>query len=86
MEKKYSIISDPEANVLYQKCRDVDQGLWESLERADPVEVEGRTGARFVGDVLQSAVLEPEISSLSRPSAWSWRTGDHRRSRNFNFA
>ena len=48
MENKYNIISDPEANVLYQKCRDVDESLWQALARANPVEVERRTGVRYV--------------------------------------
>ncbi len=47
MGNKYNIISDPEANILYQKCRDVDESLWEALARANPVEVERRTGVRY---------------------------------------
>ncbi len=62
MGKKYSIISDPEANILYQKCRDVDQGLWESLVRADPVEVEGRTGARYVGEYYSLPFLNRKLA------------------------
>jgi hypothetical protein len=48
MKDDYNIISDPEANILYQKCRDVDESLWESLARANPVEVERRTGVEYV--------------------------------------
>ena len=47
MGNKYNIISDPEANILYQKCRDVDESLWQALARANPVEVERRTGVRY---------------------------------------
>ena len=62
MEKKYSIISDPEANILYQKCRDVDQGLWESLERADPIEVEDRTGVQSVGEYYSLPFLNRKLA------------------------
>jgi hypothetical protein len=62
MEKNYSINADPEANILYQKCRDVDQNLWVSLERADAVEVEGRTGARYMGDYYSLPFLNRELS------------------------
>ena len=48
METNYNIISDPEANILYQKCRDVDESLWEALARANPEEVERRTGVQYV--------------------------------------
>jgi hypothetical protein len=45
--EKYNILADPEANILYQKCRDVDDALWEALSKADPAEVECRTGAPY---------------------------------------
>jgi hypothetical protein len=48
MGNKYNIISDPEANILYQKCRDVDESLWEALNRANPAEVALRTGVPYV--------------------------------------
>ena len=48
MGNNYNIISDPEANILYQKCRDVDESLWEALARANPEEVERRTGVQYV--------------------------------------
>jgi hypothetical protein len=47
MEKHYDIVADPEANVLYQKCRDVDGALWEALERANSVEIVQRAGASY---------------------------------------
>jgi hypothetical protein len=47
MGKKYDIVADPEANILYQKCRDVDDALWEALSKANPGEVERRTGAHY---------------------------------------
>jgi hypothetical protein len=43
----YNIGVDPEANILYQHCRDVDPVLWEALSKADPAEVGSRTGARY---------------------------------------
>jgi len=43
----YDITLDPEANVLYEKCADVDAALWEALADADPEEVTQRTGATF---------------------------------------
>ena len=45
--EKYNILADPEANILYQKCRDVDDALWEALSQADPAAVERRTGAHY---------------------------------------
>ena len=45
--EKYNILADPEANILYQKCRDVDDALWEALSQADPAAVERRTGALY---------------------------------------
>ena len=45
--EKYNILADPEANILYQKCRDVDDALWEALSQADPGAVERRTGAHY---------------------------------------
>lgn len=47
IEKKYNIVADPEANILYQKCRDVDEVLWEALSQANPAEVRRRTGATY---------------------------------------
>ena len=44
MAQKYDIVSDPEANILYQKCRDVDKNLWTALARTNPSEVTRRTG------------------------------------------
>jgi len=46
MKKDYDIIADPEANILYQRCRDVDEALWAALAAADPSEVSRRTTAR----------------------------------------
>jgi hypothetical protein len=62
MKKKYNIISDPEANVLYQRCRDVDQGLWEALDRANPVEVERRTGSHYSQGCYILPFLNRELS------------------------
>jgi hypothetical protein len=47
MEKRYDIVADPEANILYQKCRDVDDVLWEALSQANPAEVMRRTGVNY---------------------------------------
>jgi hypothetical protein len=62
MDKKYSISVDPEANILYQRCRDVDENLWVSLERADPVEVEGRTGAQYAEEHYNLPFLNRKLS------------------------
>ncbi len=47
MSREYDITLDPEANVLYQKCRDVDPVLWQRLATADLHEVCRRTDARW---------------------------------------
>jgi Domain of unknown function (DUF3786) len=57
MKKKYLIISDPEANILYQKCRNVDEALWKALLQADHHEVAGRTGATYQGGVYELPFL-----------------------------
>lgn len=70
MEKRYDILTDPEANVLYQKCQDVDGALWQALAAAEPAEVAGRTGARYQGGVYElpflnrRLVVEPEARQV----------------------
>ncbi len=62
MEKKYDIVADPEANILYQKCRDVDDALWEALSQANPAEVARRTGARYQKGVYTLPFLNRELT------------------------
>lgn len=64
MTRDYDIISDPEANVLYQKCRDVDEALWQALVRADPGDVARRTGARYQDGVYRLPFLNRELEIL----------------------
>ncbi len=45
MAHDYDITLDPEANVLYQNCRDVDPALWQALAEAEPAAIRRRTGA-----------------------------------------
>lgn len=45
MTQEYTLTLDPEANVLYQQCQDVDPALWQALAAAEPAEVRRRTGA-----------------------------------------
>lgn len=66
-ENQYNIGADPEANILYQQCRDVDAAWWESLAQADPVEVEGRTGARHREGTYLLPFLNREL--LVQPAA-----------------
>jgi hypothetical protein len=61
MEKKYDIVADPEANILYQKCRDVDDALWEALAQSDPIAVGRRAGARYQGGVYNLPFLNREL-------------------------
>ena len=44
IDQTYDIAHDPEANVLFEKCSQVDPALWDALKAADPREVEARTG------------------------------------------
>jgi hypothetical protein len=62
MEKKYDIVADPEANILYQKCRDVDDALWEALSQANPAEVARRTGAGYQKGVYTLPFLNRELT------------------------
>jgi hypothetical protein len=62
MGKHYDIISDPEANILYQKCRDVDDALWEALARANPGKVASRTGARYAAGSYTLPFLNRELT------------------------
>lgn len=64
MEKKYEIAVDPEANVLYQSCRDVDGALWAALVQADPGEVQQRTGAGYQNGVYTLPFLNRELRIL----------------------
>ena len=43
----YNILNDPEANVLYEKCSDVDSALWQALAAANPADILRRTGVAF---------------------------------------
>lgn len=47
MASDYHISLDPEANILYQRCRDVDPALWAELQAAPPAEICRRTTARY---------------------------------------
>ena len=62
MEKRYDIVADPEANILYQKCRDVDRALWQALWQADPVEVADRTGASYQAGVYELPFLNRTLA------------------------
>lgn len=61
-EKNYDIAADPEANVLYQKCRDVDGTMWEALSQANPAEVVGRTGACYQDGAYVLSFLNRELT------------------------
>jgi len=43
-DQPYDITRDPEANVRFEKCSQVDAALWAALDAADPREVAARTG------------------------------------------
>ncbi len=62
MAKNYDIVADPEANILYQKCRDVDDVLWEALTGADPDEVMHRTRARYQEEAYILPFLNRELT------------------------
>jgi hypothetical protein len=62
MGNKYDIIADPEANILYQKCRDVDGALWQALLQTDPLEVEARTGANYRAGVYDLPFLNRKLA------------------------
>ncbi|MGQ9920947.1 MAG: DUF3786 domain-containing protein [Desulfobacca sp.] len=70
MSPDYDITLDPEANVRYQKCRDVDAALWQRLAAAAPAEVCRRTTARWQAGVYrlpffnQELVLAPAAKTL----------------------
>jgi hypothetical protein len=59
--EKYNILADPEANILYQKCLDVDEALWEALSQADPGAVEQRTGASYQTGVYALRFLNRKL-------------------------
>lgn len=46
----YDILRDPEANIRYQRCQDVDRSWWEALAAADPQEVSRRVPITKVED------------------------------------
>ncbi len=83
MGNKYNIISDPEANILYQKCRDVDESLWEALDRANPVEVERRTGVQYPQGKYILPFLNRQLSVYPDQRQILGHE-ESRRSRNFN--
>lgn len=70
MSRTYDISLDPEANVLYQKCRDVDPALWQALAAADPAAVCRRTIARheldayFLPFFQRELVIQPAAKSI----------------------
>ncbi|AEB09054.1 DUF3786 domain-containing protein [Desulfobacca acetoxidans] len=61
MDNDYDIVNDPEANILYQRCEDVDGALWEALAAADPAEVTDRTMTRHQGDTYCLPFLNQEL-------------------------
>jgi hypothetical protein len=62
MKKRYDIGADPEANILYQKCGDVDGVLWQGLLQADPLEVGDRTGASYQEGVYELQFLNRKLA------------------------
>ncbi len=58
----YDITHDPEANVLYEKCADVDVFLWEALAASDPAEIHRRTGATFNDGTYQLPFLAQSLT------------------------
>ena len=64
MSQDYDITIDPEANILYQKCQDVDPALWQRLAAADPQEVCRRTTARWQADAYRLSFCHRELVVL----------------------
>jgi hypothetical protein len=62
MGNKYNIIADPEANILYQKCQDVDGSLWKAVLEADPLEVKARTGVNYQAGVYDLPFLNCRLA------------------------
>ncbi len=77
-EKRYDITRDPEANVLFEKCSQVDAALWAALAAADPREVQGRTGVRGEGGVYHLPFLNRilAIQPAVRQSHMQGREGE----------
>lgn len=70
MPQDYDITLDPEANILYQKCQDVDPVLWQRLAAADPQEVCRRTTARWQAGAYRlpffnrELVIVPQVNTI----------------------
>ncbi|MBW2133924.1 MAG: DUF3786 domain-containing protein [Deltaproteobacteria bacterium] len=58
---KGDIATDPEANVLYEKCSDVDAYFWQDLLARPYEEVTGRTGASFINGTYQLPFLNRRL-------------------------
>ena len=61
-EFKHQVPSDPEANVLYEKCSDVDACFWQELAERPPEEVTARTGASFMDGNYRLGFLNQMLS------------------------
>ncbi|MFP3868167.1 MAG: DUF3786 domain-containing protein [Desulfobacteraceae bacterium] len=60
-KSKSDIAADPEANVLYEKCADVDAAFWQDLLARPPQEVATRTGAAFINGTYQLPFLNQTL-------------------------
>lgn len=74
MANDYDITRDPEANVLYQNCRDVDPALWEALAVAEPAAVCRRSGADYSAGVYRLPFFQTEL--LIQPATRSIQVND----------
>jgi len=61
-ELKYQLANDPENNILYEKCSDVDPIFWQDLLARRPEEVADRTGATFINGTYRIRFLNQMLS------------------------
>ncbi|MDD3580438.1 MAG: DUF3786 domain-containing protein [Desulfobacca sp.] len=61
-ELKHLVPTDPEANILYEKCSDVDACFWQELAERPPQEVTARTGASFIDGTYRLSFLNQMLS------------------------
>ena len=72
----YTITLDPEANVRYQTCQDVDPALWQALAAAAPEEVCRRAQAVPTADGYRLPFFNQTL--LIKPAARSMQVGGRR--------
>lgn len=53
--------TDPEANILYEKCADVDAALWQALMDRNPQEITRRTGATCQDGTYRLSFLNRQL-------------------------